>query len=186
MSMSVRCEGCGLEYAGARDPAGLLARPRNALNGPLPTQARPGAPVPPRRPRAAHEDADQALTLGGFLDREGFSPYFRAHFMTPVVSAVRSCDAATALRHPAAHLFRFLHHHGMLAVGGSPVWRTVTGGSRARVDRIAERLPDVCTATPVRTVPRHADGVDATAADGTRSPATRAPRPPRCPSSPRW
>lgn len=34
MSMSVRCEGCGLEYAGARDPAGLLARPRNALNGP--------------------------------------------------------------------------------------------------------------------------------------------------------
>lgn len=55
--------------------------------------------------------------------------------MTPVVSAVRSCDAATALRHPAAHLFRFLHHHGMLAVGGSPVWRTVTGGSRARVDR---------------------------------------------------
>ncbi|WP_406229130.1 FAD-dependent oxidoreductase [Streptomyces anthocyanicus] len=186
MSMSVRCEGCGLEYAGARDPAGLLARPRNALHGPLPAQARPGAPVPPRRPRAAHEDADQALTLGGFLDREGFSPYFRAHFMTPVVSAVRSCDAATALRHPAAHLFRFLHHHGMLAVGGSPVWRTVTGGSRARVDRIAERLPDVRTATPVRTVTRHADGVDATAADGTRSPATRAPRPPRCPSSPRW
>ncbi len=34
MSMSVRCEGCGLEYAGARDPAGLLARPRNALHGP--------------------------------------------------------------------------------------------------------------------------------------------------------
>ncbi len=34
MSMSVRCEGCGLEYAGARGPAGLLARPRNALHGP--------------------------------------------------------------------------------------------------------------------------------------------------------
>ncbi|MFE4645943.1 FAD-dependent oxidoreductase, partial [Streptomyces sp. NPDC056730] len=31
MSMSVRCEGCGLEYAGARGPAGLFARPRNAL-----------------------------------------------------------------------------------------------------------------------------------------------------------
>ncbi len=87
--------------------------------------------------------------------------------MTPVVSAAWSCDAATALRYPAAHLFRFLHHHGMLAVGGSPVLRTVTGGSRSYVDRIAERLPDVRTATPVRTVTRHADGVDVTAADGT-------------------
>lgn len=167
MSMSVRCEGCGLEYAGARGPAGLLARPRNALNG---RYLRMLAQVP-RFHRAARRlltaDADQALTLGEFLDREGFSAYFRAHFMTPVVSAVWSCDAVTALRHPAAHLFRFLHHHGMLAVGGSPVWRTVTGGSRTYVDRIAERLPDVRTATPVRSVTRHADGVDVTAADGT-------------------
>ncbi|MFE9176064.1 NAD(P)/FAD-dependent oxidoreductase [Streptomyces sp. NPDC007126] len=168
MSMSVRCEGCGLEYAGARGPAGLLARPRNALNGPY---LRMLAQVP-RFHRAARrlldgDAADQALTLGEFLDREGFTPYFRAHFMTPVVSAVWSCDAATALRYPAAYLFRFLHHHGMLAVGGSPVWRTVTGGSRSYVDRIAERLPDVRTATPVRSVTRHAAGVDVTAADGT-------------------
>ncbi len=34
MSMSVRCEGCGLEYAGARGIAGLLAQPRSALRGP--------------------------------------------------------------------------------------------------------------------------------------------------------
>ncbi|NEE54620.1 amine oxidase, partial [Streptomyces sp. SID8455] len=34
MSMSVRCEGCGLEYAGARGPAGLLAQPRSLLRGP--------------------------------------------------------------------------------------------------------------------------------------------------------
>ncbi|MBZ6227194.1 NAD(P)/FAD-dependent oxidoreductase [Streptomyces olivaceus] len=167
MSMSVRCEGCGLEYAGARGPAGLLARPRNALHGPY---LRMLAQVP-RFHRAARrllgEDTDHAMTLGEFLDREGFSPYFRAHFMTPVVSAVWSCDAATALRYPAAYLFRFLHHHGMLAVGGSPVWRTVTGGSRSYVDRIAERLPDVRTATPVRAVARHAGGVDVTAGDGT-------------------
>ncbi|MYR46167.1 FAD-dependent oxidoreductase [Streptomyces sp. SID5910] len=167
MSMSVRCEGCGLEYAGARGPAGLLARPRNALRGPY---LRMLAQVP-RFHRAARrllaDDPERTLTLGEFLDREGFSPYFRAHFMTPVVSAVWSCDAATALRYPAAYLFRFLHHHGMLAVGGSPVWRTVTGGSRSYVDRIAGLLPDVRTATPVRSVTRHADGADVTAADGT-------------------
>lgn len=32
MSMSVRCEGCGLEYAGALGPRGLFAQPRNVAD----------------------------------------------------------------------------------------------------------------------------------------------------------
>ncbi|MFD9002574.1 NAD(P)/FAD-dependent oxidoreductase [Streptomyces sp. NPDC059582] len=167
MSLSVRCEGCGLEYAGARGPAGLLARPRNAVRG---AYLRMLTEIPAFH-RAARgqlrRDADDALTLGGFLDREGFSPYFRAHFMAPLVSAVWSCDSATAQRYPAAYLFRFLAHHGMLSVGGSPVWRTVTGGSRTYVDRVAERLDEVRTATPVRSLRRHADGAEITGHDGT-------------------
>ncbi|MFG2966273.1 MULTISPECIES: NAD(P)/FAD-dependent oxidoreductase [unclassified Streptomyces] len=167
MSMSVRCEGCGLEYAGARGPRGLLAQPRNALRGPY---LRMLAEVP-RFHRAARllleqHGADDARTLGEFLDSAGFSSYFRAHFMTPVVSAVWSCDAETALRYPAAYLFRFLAHHGMLSVTGSPVWRTVTGGSGTYVDRIAAGLHEIRTGAPVRSVIRHADGVDVTAADG--------------------
>ncbi|HEY8986828.1 MAG TPA: FAD-dependent oxidoreductase [Streptomyces sp.] len=166
MSMSVRCEGCGLEYAGARGPAGLLARPRNLLR---PRYPRLLAEVPAfhraARRLLAREDG-QGLTLGEFLDREGFSPYFRTHFMTPVVSAVWSCDAVTAQRYPAAYLFRFLAHHGLLSVGGSPTWRTVTGGSREYVDRIAARIPEIRTGSPVRAVLRHSDGVDVTTADG--------------------
>ncbi|MFC8348557.1 NAD(P)/FAD-dependent oxidoreductase [Streptomyces sp. NPDC057280] len=167
MSMSVRCEGCGLEYAGARGPAGLFAQPRNLLRGPY---LRLLSEVPAFH-RAARrllaEGGEDTLTLGGFLDRHGFSAYFRAHFTTPVVSAVWSCDAATAQRYPAAYLFRFLEHHGMLSVGGSPVWRTVRDGSRTYVDRIAERLPEIRTGTPVRAVRRHADGAEVTADDGT-------------------
>lgn len=167
MSMSVRCEGCGLEYAGARGPAGLFAQPRNLLRG---RYLRLLAEVPAfhraaRRLLAA--GGEDTLTLGAFLDREGFSGYFRAHFVTPVVSAVWSCDAATAQRYPAAYLFRFLEHHGMLSVSGSPVWRTVRGGSREYVDRIAKQLPEVLTGTPVRAVRRHDRGAEVTAADGT-------------------
>ncbi|HJW00652.1 MAG TPA: FAD-dependent oxidoreductase, partial [Arthrobacter sp.] len=34
MSMSIRCDGCGLEYAGARDGArGIIARPSSLLRG---------------------------------------------------------------------------------------------------------------------------------------------------------
>ena len=167
MSMSVRCEGCGLEYAGARGPSGLFARPRSMLRGPY---LRMLAEVPAFH-RAARrllaEEAQGSLTLGKFLDRQRFSPYFTEHFVTPLVSAVWSCDAATARRYPAAYLFRFLEHHGMLSVRDSPVWRTVTGGSREYVDRIAKQLPIVHTAAPVRAVRRHADGVEVITYDGT-------------------
>ncbi|WP_105971632.1 NAD(P)/FAD-dependent oxidoreductase [Streptomyces geranii] len=167
MSMSVRCEGCGLEYAGARGPAGLLARPRNALS---PAYLRLLTEVPAFHRTARRlltQDEQQALTLGEFLDAERFSPYFRTHFMTPVVSAVWSCDAETALRYPAAYLFRFLEHHGMLSVGGSPTWRTVTGGSRSYVDEVAARLGAIRLADPVRALRRHPDGVSLTTEDGT-------------------
>ncbi|MFJ2024008.1 NAD(P)/FAD-dependent oxidoreductase [Streptomyces sp. NPDC087897] len=169
MSMSVRCEGCGLEYAGARGPSGLFAQPRSALRGPY---LRMLADVP-RFHRAARavlalpESGAQEMTLGEFARRGRFSPYFRAHFLTPVVSAVWSCDPVTALSYPARYLFRFLDHHGMLSIGGSPVWRTVTGGSRAYVGLVVERLAAVHTTTPVRAVARHADGVEITTEDGT-------------------
>ncbi|MEU0632862.1 FAD-dependent oxidoreductase [Streptomyces sp. NPDC005989] len=167
MSMSVRCEGCGLEYAGARGLRGLLAQPLNTLRVPY---LRMLAEVP-RFHRTAHRlletGAEDTLTLGAFLDRAGFSTYFRAHFMTPLVSAVWSCDADTSLRYPAAYLFRFLDHHGLLSVSGSPVWRTVTGGSGTYVDRIAAVLHEVRVGTAVRSVLRHADSVDVTADDGT-------------------
>lgn len=167
MSMSVRCEGCGLQYAGARGPAGLFAQPRNLLRG---RYLRLLAEVPVfyrgARRLLAH-GGDAALTLGDFLARGGFSDYFRSHFVTPLVSAVWSCDAVTARRYPAAYLFRFMEHHGMLSVSGSPVWRTVTGGSGAYVERIAKQIGEVRTGTPVRAVRRHADGADVTAGDGT-------------------
>ncbi|ARF71646.1 NAD(P)/FAD-dependent oxidoreductase [Streptomyces sp. NPDC012600] len=172
MSMSVRCEGCGLEYAGARGIAGLLAQPRSALRGPY---LRMLAEVP-RFHRAARallelpESPATDMTLGEFARRGRFSPYFHAHFLTPMVSAVWSCDPVTALRYPARYLFAFLAHHGMLTIGGSPVWRTVTGGSRAYVERVVKQLTAVHTATPVRAVTRHADGVELTTEDGTTTP----------------
>ncbi|MGP3751355.1 NAD(P)/FAD-dependent oxidoreductase [Streptomyces sp. IBSNAI001] len=168
MSMSVRCEGCGLEYAGARGAAGLFARPGSVLRGPY---LRMLTEVP-RFHRAARAllalpEGTAEMTLGEFAARGRFSPYFSAHFLTPMVSAVWSCDPVTALRYPARYLFRFLEHHGMLTIGDSPVWRTVTGGSRAYVDRVVKQVHSVRTGTPVRAVRRHSTGVEVVAEDGT-------------------
>ncbi|WP_322985924.1 NAD(P)/FAD-dependent oxidoreductase [Streptomyces sp. S584] len=168
MSMSVRCEGCGLEYAGARGAAGLLASPGSVLRGPY---LRMLTEVP-RFHRAARAllalpEGTAEMTLGEFAARGRFSPYFSAHFLTPVVSAVWSCDPVTALRYPARYLFRFLEHHGMLTIGDSPAWRTVTGGSRAYVDRVVKQVHSVRTGTPVRAVRRHSSGVEVVTEDGT-------------------
>jgi predicted NAD/FAD-binding protein len=99
------------------------------------------------------------LPFGEFLHAEGFSEYFGTHFAIPLVAAVWSCPSGMALRYPAGYLFAFLSNHGMLSVSGSARWRTVTGGSRRYVERIAARLADVRLSCPVRSVRRLGDGV---------------------------
>ncbi len=157
MSMSVRCDADGIEYAGGRGASGLLPSARVVGR---PRYLRMLTEVT-RFHRAARAllAGDDDLDLADFLDREGFGADFRRWFMTPLVSAVWSCDPADAGRYPARHLFTFLDHHGMLGVLGSPAWRTVTGGSRTYVDAVARRLTDVRTGCPVESVRETVDGV---------------------------
>ena len=177
MSMSITCEGCGLEYAGARGLAGLFAQPRLAGN---PAYLRMLGEVKRFHAHArrliehadggASDDVD-ALTLGTFLALGGYSRYFVRHFMIPVVSCVWSSGTRASLQYPALYLFRFLDNHGMLSVTGSPQWRTVTGGSRSYVERAAKGLSGVETGTGIRSVTRHADGVELVDDDGQRHTA---------------
>jgi predicted NAD/FAD-binding protein len=166
MSMSVRCDECGLEYAGAKGAKGLFAV-RRAAN---PRYLRMLGEVLRfhRRARAALAGPPSEETLEQFLDRGRFSPYFRSHFMTPVVSAVWSCPPATAGQYPARYLFSFLSHHGMLRVTGSPQWRTVVGGSRSYVEKVAKEISAVHTSVAVVSVRRTGAGVEVTDADGQR------------------
>ena len=176
MSMSVRCAGCGLRYAGRRGPGGLAAGLRRGGGRFLRLLAEV-----PRFHRAARRllagdtsrsgdtpgsNTPGGLTFGQFLNDGGYSGYFQAHFAMPLVAAVWSCPPGTALRYPARYLFAFLAHHGMLSVSGSPPWRTVTGGSRCYVERVAERLAGVRLGTPVRAVRRYPDGAEVRDASG--------------------
>jgi predicted NAD/FAD-binding protein len=160
MSMSVRCEECGLEYAGGRGLRGIIAQPHRLLD---PQFIRMLLQVKRFRRRAAaflRAADDDLTTYGEFLQCEGFSDHFIAHYAVPVVSCVWSAGRETSLRYPARHLFRFLDHHGMLRVSGSPQWYTVAGGSRTYVDRLAELLPDVRVSHAVTDVTRDEGGVE--------------------------
>ncbi|MGA8330481.1 MAG: FAD-dependent oxidoreductase [Mycobacterium sp.] len=159
MSMSVRSDATGLEYAGAVGIRGLFASRHSAR----PHYLRMLAEVK-RFHRAARrvlrqDDVDNVETLEAFLRRHRFSAFFVAHFITPLVAAVWSCSSSDALRYPARYLFVFLDHHGMLSVFGSPTWRTITGGSAQYVHAVAGRLHEVRRGQPVRALRRLADGV---------------------------
>jgi uncharacterized protein len=167
--MSVRCEGCGLEYAGSRGPLGLFPTAGSVTR---PEYLAALAAVP-----GFYRDASRLLaspgpepvSLGEFLRQGGYRRYFVTHFVIPLVAAVWSCPPADALTYPARYLFDFLDHHGMLRVTRSPGWRTVTGGSRSYVERIAKQLTTVAAGVPVRAIRQEGGGVDIRDADaGTR------------------
>jgi predicted NAD/FAD-binding protein len=159
MGMSIRCEGCGLVYAGGGGLAGLLASPRTTVRPRF--AAMLGEVV--RFQRAALRwlaAGNDEQTLGQFLATGRYSPYFQGHYILPVVSAVWSAGPVTAREYPARYLFRFLDNHGMLERRSSLRWRTIPGGSYRYVERLAKELSATVTCTPVRSVTRHFDVVE--------------------------
>ncbi|MCW2829679.1 MAG: amine oxidase [Aeromicrobium sp.] len=162
MSMSIHCDGCGLEYAGGRGGRGVFAQRRRLLD---PRYIAMLLAVK-RFGRLAQQLLDSAdsptepQTYGDFLRIHGFSDYFISHYAIPVVSCVWSSGHETALTYPARYLFEFLKHHGFLSIKGSPQWFTVVGGSGTYIDKVTAAVGDVRAATGIRQITRKPDGVE--------------------------
>jgi len=82
---------------------------------------------------AARED----VTLGAFLEREGYSPTFVEDHILPMSAAIWSTTPAEIRRYPLAAFARFFSSHGLLSITDRPDWRTVAGGSREYVAKLA-------------------------------------------------
>ncbi|CAB4738340.1 unannotated protein [freshwater metagenome] len=174
MSMSIRDDDSDLEWAGALGRQGTLPT-LGHLRRPAYLRMLTDIPRFHRRAKAllarsAEGEVDDQ-TLRAFLDEHRFGPYFRRHFMEPLVAAVWSCDPDVALDYPARYLFSFLSHHQMLSIYGSPTWRTVTGGSHRYVEKVRDALlasgGEIRTGCKVTSVLETADGVEVTDGNGT-------------------
>ena len=174
MSMSIRDEASGTEYAGGRGVKGFVARPRQLLDREFVAMLRSVT----RFHTLAHAfleqtDDEDMTTYGEFIRDAGFSEMFTRLYAVPLVACVWSSGSEEAMGYPARYLFRFLEHHGMLSVGDSPQWMTVVGGSRTYVDALAARLPAVRSGDPVTAVSRTPDGVELRTASGRLEQADR-------------
>lgn len=100
------------------------------------------------------------MTLGEFLDREGYSESFVDNHILPMGAAIWSTTAKEMRSYPLVAFIRFFESHGLLSLVNRPVWRTVSGGSRQYVGRMLEDFGgEVRLRSSVRSVLSSPDGV---------------------------
>ncbi len=158
MTFSVQAERDRLEWCGT-DLGTVFAQPGNLLRprflGMLRDLLRCN-----RELTAAHLSGQLGNErLGDWLDRHGYGQAVRDWYLVPMTAAIWSTPPSQALDYPVATFARFCHNHGLLTVNDRPVWRTVQGGSREYVRRLAAGIGEVRTACPVSAVRRSASGV---------------------------
>ena len=159
MSFAVSMDGGALEYAGT-DLFGLFAQKRNLL------RPRFWSMLVDLRRFYRQASADNGrlgedVTLGAYLDAGGYGRAFQEDHLLPMAAAIWSTPAGRVRDYPAGAFIRFCANHGLLQFTGRPVWRTVTGGSRAYVQRLTARYGDrIRLGTEVAVVRRTGQGVE--------------------------
>jgi predicted NAD/FAD-binding protein len=158
MSFSLRCERTGLEYNGTSINT-LFAQRRNFLR---PSFLRMIADILRfnRECRALLAGDDDRLTLGEYLDAQGYSRAFRERYIVPMGMSIWSATESGMLSFPARFFVEFFDKHGFLNVDERPMWQAVTGGSREYARRLTAPFIDrIRLETPVLGVKRDRHGV---------------------------
>jgi hypothetical protein len=119
----------------------LFAQRRNLLNPRFIAGVRDILRFNGTAPGELDAGALDGLSLGEWLERKGFSAWFRDCFLLPMGGAIWSTPAGRILDFPARGFVAFFRNHDLMT-GLAPArrWRTVTGGSRAYVERLIRAL----------------------------------------------
>jgi predicted NAD/FAD-binding protein len=158
MSFSLRDERSGLEYNGTSVNS-LFAQRRNVFRPSFLWMIREILRFN-RECKALLAGGDDGLTLGEYLEREGYSRPFREQYIVPMGMSIWSATETAMLAFPARFFVEFFDKHGFLNVDRRPVWQAVTGGSREYVRKLAEPFRHrIRLRTPVLGVRRDAAGV---------------------------
>lgn len=152
MSFAVSLRAGRLEYAGT-DIKGLFAQRRNLLRPRFWSMLLELLRFYREAPR--HHQSLGDLTLGAYLDREGYGRAMREDHLYPMAAAIWSIPARQVMDYPAAAFIRFCDNHGLLKISDRPIWRTVDGGSRVYVRKMLDNFAGkVHLGMPVQRVTR--------------------------------
>lgn len=167
MSFAVSVDRGRMEYCG-RYFNGLFGQRRNLLR---PEHWRLAADIL-RFFKSAQAQAvgiDEAVSIGEFLTRFGYSRAFIEDHLLPISAAIWSTPARSMLEFPARTFIDFFANHGLLQIEGRPEWRTVRGGAQNYVDGLVEDADiEIVTGARLTRVTRHSGFVELTDATGAR------------------
>ncbi len=139
MSFSVSLGGGQMEYEGSI--RGLLAQPENLLKGRYWSMLSDLVRFYKTAARQVDSGPD-GETLGQFVARQGYGTAFVDDHLVPMGAAIWSATSNAMMDFPVRAFMRFMENHKLLNFIDRPQWRTVAGGSREYVNRIAAQLGD--------------------------------------------
>ncbi|MEO0452073.1 MAG: FAD-dependent oxidoreductase [Pseudomonadota bacterium] len=109
------------------------------------------------------------VSLGSWLSKHGFEQDFLDNYILPMGGAIWSTPEAEMLDYPARSFFQFFENHRLMHKE-RPKWRTVTGGSRNYVNKLATLLGDrLHLSAPVQSITRFGDKVRVDVQNGPTS-----------------
>jgi predicted NAD/FAD-binding protein len=159
MSFSVRIGAGELEWAGS-NLATVFAQPSNLVNPAFLRMLRDLLRFNRETSHLAEAGAPIRGSLGEFLDAGGYGKELRQLYLHPMAACIWSTPSAQVNRFPLQTFVTFCHNHGLLAVTNRPQWRTVAGGGREYVKKLAAGVPDIRLGAAVRQVRRWESGVE--------------------------
>ncbi|MEZ5542435.1 MAG: FAD-dependent oxidoreductase [Pseudomonadota bacterium] len=165
MSFSVRLPDQDIEWAGS-NIATVFGQKRNLLRLHFWRMLQEIIRFNSRAPQMLQWSEQRRATLGQLLDVRGYSEFFRNSYLLPMAAAIWSASPWEILRFPAATFLRFCLNHRLLQIEGRPQWRSIVGGGRSYVEKMASGL-DVRLHQPVREVVRDKGVVQVRCRDGT-------------------
>lgn len=93
-------------------------------------------------------------SLGELLVQEKFSDEFRDWYLVPMGACIWSTPTSEMLRFPGFTFIQFCENHGLLQVSDRPQWKTIKGGSREYVKKMASTIAAIYLNEPVQSVSR--------------------------------
>ncbi|KAF8968900.1 amine oxidase [Flammula alnicola] len=144
MTFSVSRDGGTFEWAG-KNPATIFCQPRRLVDPQMWRMVYDVLRfnVCARRVLTMPQDlAETGMSIGKYLNREGYSAAFRNNYLIPMTAAIWSTPPDDCFfDFPARTLIQFMYNHNLLQITGKPSWLTIYGGSHKYVSKILSKLP---------------------------------------------
>jgi predicted NAD/FAD-binding protein len=142
MSFGVSLDAGRLEWAGTNLDA-VFAQRRNLISPSFISMLRDIMRFNKQADHYLAQTRGRDTTLGELLTAERYGKHFCGNYLLPMAAAIWSSATDDILAFPAATFLQFCQNHGLLQINDRPQWRTVAGGGREYVARIAARLGDI-------------------------------------------